>query len=192
MLGVVSNCWALFLGLGLIMLGNGLQGSLLGVRAAMEGFSTTITGLVMAGYFVGLIAGCLLVPKLVGRVGHIRTFGALASLASTSILVQAMFVEPWVWSAMRIVTGFSYAGLYIVAELEDYLRGRQLGEVPRLISEAATANGLSKENIIIADSPYAGAQKVVEQLKNADLALLLALSDREQIIELLNQHRAGS
>ena len=102
MLGVISNFWALFLGLGLIMLGNGLQGSLLGVRASMEGFGTTITGLIMAGYFLGLIAGCLYVPKLIGRVGHIRIFGALASLASTSILVHAIFVEPLVWWAMRV------------------------------------------------------------------------------------------
>lgn len=116
MLGVISNCWALFLGMGLIMLGNGLQATLLGVRASMEDFGTTITGLVMSGYFLGLIAGCNMVPKMVGRVGHVRTFGALASLASTSILVQAIFVDPLVWWAMRIVTGFSYAGLYIVAE----------------------------------------------------------------------------
>ena len=116
MLGVISNCWALFLGMGLIMLGNGLQATLLGVRASMEDFGTIITGLVMSGYFLGLIAGCNIVPKMVGRVGHVRTFGALASLASTSILVQAIFVDPFVWWAMRILTGFSYAGLFIVAE----------------------------------------------------------------------------
>jgi MFS family permease len=116
MLGVIYNCWALFLGMGLIMLGNGLQTTLLGVRASMEDFGTTVTGLVMSGYFLGLIAGCNMVPKMVNRVGHVRTFGALASLASTSILVQAIFVEPWVWLAMRFVTGFSYAGMFIVAE----------------------------------------------------------------------------
>lgn len=116
MLGVISNCWALFLGMGLIMLGNGLQATLVGVRATMEGFGTTITGLIMSGYFLGLIAGCNMVPKMVGRVGHVRTFGALASLASTSILVQAIFVAPWIWWVMRFVTGFAYAGLFIVVE----------------------------------------------------------------------------
>lgn len=116
MFPIISNCWALFLGMGLIMLGNGLQSSLLGVRASLEDFGTSVTGLVMSGYFLGLIFGCHCVPKMVGRVGHIRTFGALASLASTSILVQAVFVDPWVWWAMRLVTGFSYSGLYIVAE----------------------------------------------------------------------------
>ncbi|MGW8193110.1 MAG: MFS transporter [Desulforhopalus sp.] len=116
MLSVISNCWALFLGMWLIMLGNGLQATLLGIRAALENFSTTITGLIMSGYFLGLIGGCNIIPRLVGRVGHVRTFGALASLASTSILIQVIFIDPWVWWAMRIVTGFSYAGLYIVAE----------------------------------------------------------------------------
>ena len=116
MLRLIFNSWALFLGMGIIMLGNGLQATLLGVRASMEDFGTTITGVVMSGYFIGLIAGCNIVPKVIGRVGHVRTFGALASLASTSILVQAVFINPWVWWAMRLVTGFAYAGIFIVAE----------------------------------------------------------------------------
>jgi len=116
MLGILFNCWALFLGMGLIMLGNGLQGTLIGVRASMEGFGTIVTGLVMSGYYLGLIAGCRIIPIIVGRVGHIRTFGALASLASIAILIQAIFVNPWIWWLMRLVTGFSYAGLFIVAE----------------------------------------------------------------------------
>ena len=110
------NTWALFLGMGLIMLGNGLQGTLLGIRATIEGFDTSITGLVMSGYFIGLIAGCYAVPRLIAKVGHVRVFGALASLASTSILIHGVWVDPFLWWAMRLVTGFSYAGLYIVTE----------------------------------------------------------------------------
>lgn len=116
MIKVIRNCWALFFGLGLIMLGNGLQATLLGVRASLENFGSTVTGLVMSGYFLGLIAGCNQVPKIVGRVGHIRTFAALASLASTSILVHAIFVTPVVWCLMRFITGFAYAGIFIVSE----------------------------------------------------------------------------
>jgi len=116
MLAVISNCWALLFGMALIMLGNGLEATLLGVRASMEGFGTTIIGMVMSSYYLGLIIGCIFVPKMIGRVGHIRTFGALASLASTSILLQAIFVNPAAWFALRFVTGFSFAGLYIVAE----------------------------------------------------------------------------
>ena len=87
MLQVVANSWALFLGMGLIMLGNGLQGSLLGLREFTEGFGVAVTGLVMSGYYIGLLIGATMVPKFVARVGHIRSFGVMASLASISILV---------------------------------------------------------------------------------------------------------
>jgi MFS family permease len=123
---VVVSSWALFLGLGLIMLGNGLQGSLLGVRATIEGFPVTVTGFVMSAYFAGFLAGSTMVPKLVRRVGHIRVFAALASLASIAVLFHAVFVSPAGWGAMRLVTGFSYAGLYIVAE--SWLNDRATNE----------------------------------------------------------------
>ncbi len=132
LLQVVANSWALFLGLGLIMLGNGLQGSLLGLRASIEGFGVASTGLVMSGYYIGLLIGATMVPKFVARVGHIRSFGAMASLASTSILVHVVFVDPWIWWAMRFITGFAYAGLFIVAESwlndasENETRGQML------------------------------------------------------------------
>lgn len=100
----------------LIMLGNGLQGSLLGLRASSEGFGVSVTGLVMSGYYIGLMAGAAYVPKIIRRVGHVRTFGALASLASTSVLIHLVFIDPLVWWVMRLNTGFAFAGLYIVAE----------------------------------------------------------------------------
>ncbi len=152
MLSIISNSWALFLGIGLIMLGNGLQVTLLGVRASIEDFGSTITGVVMSGYFIGLIAGCNIVPKMVGRVGHIRTFGALASLASTSILIQAIFVTPWVWWAMRFVTGFAYAGIFIVTESwineasENGTRGKLLSFY-MLVSLGGMAGGQMLLNI---------------------------------------------
>jgi len=123
---VVVSSWALFLGLAFIMLGNGLQGSLLGVRATIEGFPTTVTGIVMSAYFAGFLAGSTMVPRLVRRVGHIRVFAALASLASVAVLVHAVFVNPAGWGAMRLVTGFSFAGLYIVAE--SWLNDRATNE----------------------------------------------------------------
>jgi len=116
MIAAIVRSWALLLGVALLMLGNGLQGTLLGVRASLEGFATAITGVLMSGYFVGFLAGSLLAPKLVGRVGHARTFAAFASLASTAILVHAVIVDPVIWTLMRLVSGFCYAGLYVVAE----------------------------------------------------------------------------
>ncbi|MEQ8355443.1 MAG: MFS transporter [Kiloniellaceae bacterium] len=126
MLAAVKSAWALFVGLGMLMLGNGLQNSLLGIRAGVEAFPTEATGLIMACYYVGLLAGAFVTPKVVGNVGHVRTFAALASTASTAALVHAVFVDPWAWGAMRMVTGFCYAGLYVVAE--SWLNDRATNE----------------------------------------------------------------
>jgi MFS family permease len=131
MYSALSAAWALLLGMAIIMLGNGLQGTLLALRATLEGFPTTVTGFVMTGYFVGFLAGSTIAPRIVQRVGHIRVFAALASLASASALVHAAFIDPWTWGAMRVVTGFSYAGLYVVAEswLNDRATNETRGQI---------------------------------------------------------------
>lgn len=116
MIKLLKSSWPLFFGLALIMVGNGLQGTLLGVRASMEGFNTAATGFMMSLYYLGFVLGSYFVPKLVSSVGHIRVFTALASLASTSVLLHGVFVDIALWSAARMITGFSYAGLYIVVE----------------------------------------------------------------------------
>ncbi len=126
MFAAVRSAWPLFVGLGMIMLGNGLQGSLLGIRAAAEAFSTETTGLIMSGYYVGFLAGALVTPRVVGQVGHVRVFAALASTASTAALLHAVFVDPLMWGGMRFLTGFCYAGLYIVAE--SWLNDRSTNE----------------------------------------------------------------
>lgn len=108
--------WPLFAGLAMIMLGNGLQGTLLGLRASLEGFPIFVTGIVMSLYYGGYLIGCMLTPKMISSVGHIRVFAALASLASTTILLHGVFVDPWAWGIVRIFSGLSFAGLFIVAE----------------------------------------------------------------------------
>ncbi|MCB9960359.1 MAG: MFS transporter [Rhodospirillaceae bacterium] len=116
MIAALRTSWVLFFGIGLMMLGNGLQGTLLGVRATLESFDTAVTGIMMSGYFAGFFLGSTIVPHLLGRVGHVRIFSALAALASSAILLHAILVDPWFWTVVRVVTGFSYAGMYIVAE----------------------------------------------------------------------------
>ena len=88
---ILKNSWALFLGMGAIMLAYGFQGSLLGVRAVKEEFSLTATGFMMSGYFVGYFIGAKIIPQIISRVGHIRVFAAFASLASLSILIAVVF-----------------------------------------------------------------------------------------------------
>ncbi len=116
MAGELRGAMALLVGIALLALGNGLQGTLLGVRAAMEQFGPVVTGIVMSGYMIGLLVGSLVTPRLVGQVGHIRVFAAFASIGSTAILVMSIFVDPALWFAMRLVTGICFSGLYVVAE----------------------------------------------------------------------------
>ncbi|MCS5593240.1 MAG: MFS transporter [Porticoccaceae bacterium] len=112
----VVAIWPLFVGLSLIGLAVGVQGSLLGVRGAIEGFDDMSIGLLMSCYFAGFLAGSQLTPKLIQRVGHIRIFAALSAVASVTILIHALFVNPWVWAVMRLLTGFAFSTIYVVSE----------------------------------------------------------------------------
>jgi MFS family permease len=110
------SVWALLAGMAFLMLGYGLQGSLLGVRAEAEGFSSTVTGIVMGGYFAGFLLGSRFAPPIIRRVGHLRVFAAGTSLACLAILAQSLYVTPELWFLMRLLTGCSLASIYIVTE----------------------------------------------------------------------------
>jgi len=116
MLKFLSNAWALLLGLLLLMIGNGLQGTLLGVRGEIEGFSTFEMSMIMSAYFVGFLGGSKLAPEMIRRVGHVRVFAALASLISAVLILYPSWPNPWVWMACRIVIGFCFCGVYVTAE----------------------------------------------------------------------------
>jgi len=113
---MVFRLWPLFIGLALIGLAVGVQGSLLGIRAEIEGFDDYLIGLLMSCYFAGFLAGSRLTPKMIQRVGHIRIFAALSAVASVSILIHAIYVNPWAWALMRLLTGFAFSTIYVVSE----------------------------------------------------------------------------
>ena len=115
-LSAAATVWALLLGIGFLMLGNGLQGILLGVRASAEGFSATVTGFIMTGYFGGFLVGSRIALTTIRRVGHLRVFAAASCFAAIAILIQGLFVDPVTWAVMRVVTGYSMASAYIVTE----------------------------------------------------------------------------
>jgi len=131
MVRILKNTWALFTGIGIILLANGLQGNLMGVRSVIENFSSLSTGIIMSGYFVGYFVGSNLTPNLVSRVGHIRVFAAFASTASLSILIIATYVNPIVWTLGRFLTGLSLVSCYVVAEswLNDRANNRTRGKL---------------------------------------------------------------
>lgn len=128
----IKSIASLLLSYGLLLLGNGMTGTLLGLRSRMEGFSTETTGFVMAGYFLGLLMGALFAVRVVAAVGHIRAFAAFASIMSVAVLAHVLYIDPLVWFVLRAVAGFCMAGMVMVVEswvnerATNVMRGRVL------------------------------------------------------------------
>ncbi|AXX98260.1 MFS transporter [Profundibacter amoris] len=116
MLQVLKSSWALLLGILLLMIGNGLQGTLLGVRGNLEGFSTVTMSIVMSAYFLGFLGGSRMAPLMIRRVGHVRVFAALASLISAVLILYPAIAHPAAWALGRVVIGFCFSGVYVTAE----------------------------------------------------------------------------
>ena len=114
-------------GLALMLIGFGLLGTLLGVRGTIASFSNIETGLVMSGYYVGYVIGTVIVPRIIRNVAHIRTFAALAAVAAATTLSFGLVVHPLVWLVLRIVSGLSIVGLYMV--VESWLNEQSAGPV---------------------------------------------------------------
>ena len=116
MLYLLRNAWALLLGLLLLMVGNGVQGTLLGIRGSIEGFPPDVMSFLMSAYMLGMLIGSQIAPILISQVGHVRVFAALASLISASFLGFAIFVDPVSWFTLRLLVGFCFAGVYVASE----------------------------------------------------------------------------
>jgi len=116
MLKVFAGSWALFVGMFMLMVGNGIQGTLLGIRGGIEEFSTLQMSVVMSAYFVGFLGGSQLAPALIRRVGHVRVFAALGSTISAILILYPVLPEVWSWTIGRIIIGFCFSGVYVTAE----------------------------------------------------------------------------
>ena len=163
---------ALLLGFGLMQMGNTLQGTLLSVRGELERFAPAQIGAVGSGFWAGIVIGSLYGGKLIQRVGHIRTFLALGAIASTAPLLHLLIMQPTAWVATRAVTGFCFAGLFIVVEswlnssATDKTRGQILsvyamtgllaGIVGQLLLPATDAMGFRPFCIVAIISASAG------------------------------------
>ncbi len=113
---VLAPVAALLMSVAFLMLGNGLLGTLLIVRAGQEEFSSGSIGAMMSAYFSGFTIGALVLPRIIVSVGHVRTFAGFAAVASITALLHAVLVEPWAWMPLRMVTGFAYAGMILSTE----------------------------------------------------------------------------
>jgi len=131
MFKVLHAVWALLLGIVLIMLGNGMQFTLIGLRGEVEGFSSAELAIVTSGYFLGFLAGARLTPVMIRRVGHVRVFAALGSFMSAGLIAFPLIAEPWAWTLLRLLVGFCMSGVYVTAEswLNDAATNETRGKV---------------------------------------------------------------
>lgn len=113
---VLAPVAALLLSVSALLLGNGLLGTLLIVRASQEGFSSGAISAMMSFYFAGFTIGALVLPRNIVSVGHVRTFAGFAAIASMTALLHATYVEPIAWISLRLITGFAYAGMILATE----------------------------------------------------------------------------
>lgn len=131
MRAAVASVWAVIVTIGFVQLANGLQTSLLGVRAGMEAFPAWTIGLIMASYYVGYSAAPLTSSRIIGRAGHVATMSVGAVLAALIIVAHAYLVAPIAWALLRAVSGFSLSSLYVGAEswIHDRVENKNRGRV---------------------------------------------------------------
>ena len=127
----VKKSWALFIGIGTMMIAHGLQMQIMGIRSVLEDFSVFTTGIFMSGYYIGYFIGSRTTPNFVSKVGHIRVFAAFASLASLSALLAVVYVNPFMWTISRFITGISLVSCYVVTEswLNDRATNKNRGQL---------------------------------------------------------------
>ena len=136
MMRTLSSVAALLLGVAILLAGQGLQGTLLPVRANLEGYSALAVGLIGAAYFFGFTVGCLKGSILVGKVGHIRVFAAMTAAASAVPLIHGLWVDIWLWALLRFITGYCFAVLYVV--IESWLNEQSTNETRGAVFSAYT------------------------------------------------------
>lgn len=131
MIRMLSGVWPLLLGIVLIMLGNGMHFTLIGLRGGIEGFSAAELAIVTSSYFVGFLSGARYSPRMIRRVGHVRVFAALGSFMSAGLIAFPLLTEPWAWAILRLLVGFCMSGIYVTAEswLNDAATNETRGKV---------------------------------------------------------------
>jgi MFS family permease len=156
MRSVLPTLFALLLGYALMQVGNTLQGTLLSVRGSIEQFSPTVIGAVGAAFWVGIVLGSIWAGRVIHQVGHTRAFSALAAIAASTVLLHLLVITPAVWIAARAVTGFCFAGLFIVVEswLNASVTAQTRGQVLSLYSMTGLVAGIGGQMLLPAGDPH--------------------------------------
>lgn len=152
---VLPTLLALLLGYGLMQMGNTLQGTLLSIRGSIETFSPTEVGAVGAAFWAGIVLGSLWAGTVIARVGHTRTFAALAAVAASTALFHLLAIHPVVWIAARALTGFCFAGLFMVVEswLNSAASGETRGQILSLYGMTGLIAGIGGQLLLPAGDP---------------------------------------
>lgn len=131
MKAILGSVGALLISAAVLLAGGGLMATLIAIRAQIEGFPLEAIGLMTSAYFAGFISGCFGTPYLVKRVGHVRVFAALSGIIAAAALTHAIFINIPVWIVLRVLVGFSFAGLYLLIEswINEQAPNEQRGQV---------------------------------------------------------------
>jgi len=156
MRSVLPTLVALLLGYALMQIGNTLQGTLLSVRGSIEQFSPTQIGAVGAAFWVGIVVGSLYAGRVIHQVGHTRTFAALAAVAASTALLHLLVISPAIWIAARALTGFCFAGLFIVVEswLNASVTAKTRGQILSLYGMTGLIAGIGGQMLLPAGDPH--------------------------------------
>ena len=155
MFQVLNSAWALLFGMCLLMIGNGMQGTILGIRGEIEAFSTVEMSIVMSAYFAGFLGGSRMAPSMIARVGHVRVFAALASLISAVMIFYPTVTDPFAWTAGRVLIGFCFSAVYVTAEswLNDAASNETRGQALSLYMVVQTLGIVISQGILVLTDP---------------------------------------
>ncbi|WP_208352026.1 MFS transporter [Pseudaestuariivita rosea] len=155
MIEVLRGSWALLLGIMLLMIGNGLQSSLIGIRGEDFGFSTFEMSVIMSAYFVGFLGGSRLAPELIRRVGHVRVFAALASFISAILILYPTLPYLTSWTLGRMLIGFCFSGVYVTAEswLNNAVTNDNRGKALSLYMIVQMAGVVTAQGMLVLPDP---------------------------------------
>lgn len=140
---------ALLFGSACLVFAGGINALILPIRGELDGFTSTSLGLLGTGWAIGYIAGCIFTPRIVQRVGHVRSFGVLCSMAAITVLLSLLLISPVFWIPLRAISGVCFSGTAMIVEswlnerAEPSTRGAVFGTYTMISLTATTAGQMS-------------------------------------------------
>ncbi|MFO7603624.1 MAG: MFS transporter [Gammaproteobacteria bacterium] len=116
MIRKITSIYSLLAATAILLLGSGLLGTVVALRAGLEAFPQGLIGLIMSGFFMGYVLGSYLCPQIIRSFGHIRSFSVFAAIGCAAVLLHGLWVDPYAWLALRLLTGMCMLGMYLVIE----------------------------------------------------------------------------